>query len=242
MNMHRLLIFILLLVSSCQQNEVEIIKFENNYTNMNTNSNPNSNTTPALNFLALGDSYTIGESVEPTERWPFQLTEILKNAGYNYSQLKIIAQTGWTTNELKAAINAQNIQQKYDLVTLLIGVNDQFRGRDVESFRIEYIDVLNMAIALADGQPENVVVVSIPDWGVSPFGNSRDREKISNEINLFNSVKKEETINLNVEFIDITEISRKALNNDLYIASDNLHFSGAMYKLWAQEIFDKYFN
>ena len=134
-----------------------------------------------------------------------------------------------------------NIQEKYNLVTLLIGVNDQYRGRSVESFRTNYIKVLDKAIALANNNPNNVIVVSIPDWGVSPFAASRDRDKISQEIDLYNSVKNEETIKKQVRFINITAISRQALNNELYIADDNLHFSGAMYKLWADEILNKAF-
>jgi len=166
---------------------------------------------------------------------------LLRGSGYNYNDPRIVARTGWTTDELEAAIDDANIQEKYDLVTLLIGVNDQYRGRNVEDFRTQYIEVLNKAIALANNNPKNVIVVSIPDWGVSPFAENRDRDKISREIDLYNSVKKEETIKKQVRFIDITAISRRALNNNIYIASDNLHFSGAMYQLWANEILSKGF-
>jgi len=237
--MHRIFILMLVGLMSCGQNRSEYIAPFN--PNINTFANPNPNPAAKLSYLALGDSYTIGQSVEAYERWPVQLTGLLREAGYNYNDPRIIAQTGWTTDELETAIDEANIQENYDLVTLLIGVNDQYRGRNVEDFRTRYIEVLNKAIALANNNPNNVIVVSIPDWGVSPFGASKNRDKISQEIDLYNRVKKEETIKKGVQFINITTISRQALNNDMYIASDNLHFSGAMYQLWANEILSKGF-
>jgi lysophospholipase L1-like esterase len=209
-------------------------------TNTPTNSTPNNNTT--FSYLALGDSYTIGESVATSERWPVQLVELLKKQGINYNTPKIIAKTGWTTDELKAAIIAENNKEKYNLVTLLIGVNDQYRGRNVEEFRTYYNELLTMALEFTNYDAKKVIVVSIPDWGVSPFAVNRDREKISQEIDLYNSVKKEETLKRNIQFIDITSISRQALNNENYIASDGLHFSGAMYQLWAQKILNEAFK
>ena len=238
--MHRIFILMIVVLVSCEeQNRSEYI--EPLKPNTNNNINPNPNPEAEFNYLALGDSYTIGQSVAANERWPVQLTALLREAGYNYKDPRIIAQTGWTTDELEAAMDKENIQEKYDLVTLLIGVNDQYRGRNVESFRTNYVAVLNKAIALANNNPKNVIVVSIPDWGVSPYAKNRDRDKISQEIDLYNSVKREETIKKQVQFINITEISRLALNNNLYIASDNLHFSGAMYQLWAKEILNKGF-
>ncbi len=237
--MHRIFILMLVGLMSCEQNRSEYIAPLN--PNINTVVNPNPNPAAELRYLALGDSYTIGQSVDPSERWPVQLTALLRGSGYNYNDPRIVARTGWTTDELEAAIDEANIQENYDLVTLLIGVNDQYRGRNVEDFRTQYIEVLNKAIALANNNPKNVIVVSIPDWGVSPFAENSDRDKISREIDLYNSVKKEETIKKQVRFIDITAISRRALNNNIYIASDNLHFSGAMYQLWANEILSKGF-
>lgn len=237
--MHRIFILMLVVLVSCEQDRSEYIAPLN--PNIKTVVNPSPNPAAELRYLALGDSYTIGQSVDALERWPVQLTALLREAGYNYNDPRIIARTGWTTDQLETAIDEANIQEKYDLVTLLIGVNDQYRGRNVEDFRTQYIEVLNKAIALANNNTKNVIVVSIPDWGVSPFGASRDRDKISQEIDLYNSVKKEETIKKGVQFINITTISRQALNNDIYIASDNLHFSGAMYKLWVDEILSKGF-
>lgn len=237
--MHRIFILMLVVLVSCEQDRSEYIAPLNPM--INTVVNPSPNPAAELRYLALGDSYTIGQSVDASERWPVQLTVLLREAGYNYNDPRIIARTGWTTDELETAIDDANIQEEYDLVTLLIGVNDQYRGRNVEDFRTRYIEVLNKAIVLAKNDPKKVLVVSIPDWGVSPFAENRDRDKISQEIDLYNSVKREETIKKGVQFINITAISRQALNNDSYIASDNLHFSGAMYKLWVDEIISKGF-
>lgn len=191
---------------------------------------------PVLNYLALGDSYTIGESVTEKERFPVILVDTLNKLNFNYSKPKIIAKTGWTTDELKTAIVAENIEERFNLVTLLIGVNNQYRGRDVEEYRTEFIELLNMAIEFGDNNPKNVIVISIPDWGVSPFAANRNRTEISTEIDAFNLVKKEETIKKGVKFVNITPISRTALNNADMIASDGLHFSGKMHQLWVNEI------
>jgi lysophospholipase L1-like esterase len=240
------LFFLMVLVlCSCEQNkpdEVQQLNTEPSNTTTDTIMNQTPNTEAALTYLALGDSYTIGQSVPISDRYPVKLVELLKNKGLNYSAPKIIAQTGWTTDELKSAIIAQNVKEKYNLVTLLIGVNDQYRGREVEEFRIYFKELLEMALVFANYEPKKVLVISIPDWGVSPYAVSRDRTKISQEIDLYNRVKKEETEKRGIEFIDITQISRQALNNELYIASDQLHFSGAMYQLWANKILSQAFN
>ena len=191
-------------------------------------------------YLALGDSYTIGESVPVSDRFPVILVNDLNDKGYNFQEPKIVAKTGWTTDELKAAILKENLSENYDLVTLLIGVNNQYRGRDVENFRLEFADLLQMAIGFANDQPEKVVVVSIPDWGVSPFASGRDQEKIAEEIDLYNKVKKEETLKRNVTFVDITGISRSGLGIPDYFAKDGLHFSGKMHQLWVNEIMSQY--
>ncbi len=209
---------------------------ESNNSDPNENEVPEDNQDDELNYLALGDSYTIGESVEEFERWPMQLVQLLNKSGHNYSNPKIIAATGWTTAELDAAIIKEDIQEEFNLVTLLIGVNNQFRGRSLDEFRLEFAELLNKAIEFGLNNPENVIVVSIPDWGVTPLGQAFDTKKISREIGLFNDVIREETTKRNIKFIDITDISRKALDNPIYVAHDGLHFSGAMYKLWAEEI------
>lgn len=192
-------------------------------------------------YLALGDSYTIGQSVAVEDRFPEILVRKLSDLGFHYEGPRIIAKTGWTSDELAAAIEKENIQDTFDLVTLLIGVNNQYRGRDVENFRLEFIDLLERSIAFAGGNTENVIVVSIPDWGVSPFAEGRDREKIAQEIDQFNAVKKEETLKKEVNFVDITPISRTALGNPDYFALDGLHFSGLMHERWVDKIIENCF-
>lgn len=187
--------------------------------------------------LALGDSYTIGESVNQDERWPVQLTETLRLKGIKIADPEIVARTGWTTDELDAGIRAYNFERPgYDLVSLQIGVNNQYRGRDTDNFRLELRSLIETAIGLAKGNRRSVLIISIPDWGTTPFAADRDRVKIAAEIDLFNSINREESLRYGVRYIDITEISRKALSDPLLIANDGLHPSGSMYSLWIEEI------
>jgi lysophospholipase L1-like esterase len=144
-------------------------------------------------YLALGDSYTIGESVEEYERFPVQLSARLKKEGIDIPNPLIIAKTGWTTDELMTAINEKNVRDTFDIVTLLIGVNNQYRSRSSEQFRGEFKQLLDIAINYAGGNKNHVFVLSIPDWGVTPFAEGRDRNKIAKEIDEYNKVKKEET-------------------------------------------------
>lgn len=206
---------------------------ESSSQNINSQSN---NMTNGLSYLALGDSYTIGESVAESERWPVQLSKILTKSGLEVASPQIIARTGWTTDELKAKIVSEKITKTYDLVSLLIGVNNQYRGRSVEQFRTEFIDLLETAIKFAGNKPEHVFVVSIPDWGVTPFGGKGQNKSISEQIDLFNKVKKEETEKKGILFIDITPISRQAINDVSLIAEDGLHPSGKMYQQWVEII------
>jgi lysophospholipase L1-like esterase len=192
--------------------------------------------TNGLSYLALGDSYTIGESVNEDQRWPMQLAKSLTSNGIAVSPPQIIAKTGWTTDELKAKIISENITKKYDLVSLLIGVNNQYRGRSVKEFRKEYIDLLETAIEFSGNKPDRVFVVSIPDWGVTPFGSNSPKKSISEQIDLFNAVKKEETEKRGILFLDITPISRQAIKDPSLIAEDGLHPSGKMYQLWTEKI------
>lgn len=195
-----------------------------------------------IKYLALGDSYTIGQSVSEKMRFPVLLVNALKEKDYDISPARIIAKTGWTTDELKQAIIDSTIKETYDIVSLLIGVNNQYRGRDIEEFRQQFIELLNLSIAFAGNDPKKVFVVSIPDWSVSPFAKDRDLKKIAMEIDQFNAVKREETEKRKVCFVDITDISRLAENKADYIASDGLHFSGKMHKLWVKEIIKTYFD
>ena len=197
---------------------------------------------PAIRFLALGDSYTIGESVDESDRWPNQLAAMLESCpqfmissvGHEVDiEVTIIARTGWTTSELWEGIRAREVDPPYDLVSLLIGVNNQYRGYDIDEYREQFIFLLNKAIEYADGVANRVLVLSIPDWGVTPFAGSRDRKKIATEINIFNSVNREETEKAGAQYVDITPISRKAINDSSLIADDGLHPSGKMYAEWS---------
>jgi lysophospholipase L1-like esterase len=210
--------------------------------NPDINESENRDSLVVHNYLALGDSYTIGEGVNEEERWPVQLVKHLALQKYLVNEPVILANAGWTTANLNAAIYSEDITDTFDIVTILIGVNNQYQGGSIVKFQNQFSELLSKAIIFAKNKPENVIVVSIPDWGVSPFGNSVVRGKISKEIDAFNTVKKEETLKMNAKFVDITPISRLALNNSEFIASDSLHFSGEMYKLWVEEIIRKCFR
>lgn len=190
-------------------------------------------TTP-IRFLALGDSYTIGEAVPESERWPVQLAALLRASGVQVAEPQIIAKTGWTTDELSAGIDRVDPQGPFEVVSLLIGVNNQYRGRNLDEYRAEFVALLNRAVNFAGGQPQRVLVLSIPDWGVTPFANPTERERIAKEIDAFNAVNAEEAARLGTRYVDVTPISRRAADEPNLIASDGLHPSGAMYTEWAQ--------
>jgi lysophospholipase L1-like esterase len=180
-------------------------------------------------YLALGDSYTIGESVPAAERFPVQLAQKL-----GIPEPQIIARTGWTTDELDAAIDAANPQGPFDLVTLLIGVNNQYRGRSADEYRTQFAGLLNRAIGFAGGDAKKVIVVSIPDWGVTPFAEGRDRAKIAREIDQFNAINREEAARAGAKWVDITPISRGS--DPALVAGDGLHPSGKQYADWMKAI------
>ena len=186
-------------------------------------------------LLALGDSYTIGQSVGEKDRWPEQLARSLEDHGL-LLQLSIIAQTGWTTDELSSAMQAASFTPPYDLVSLLIGVNNQFRGYPITDFEKEFRGLLELAIILAGDQPAHVLVISIPDWAYTPFAPPQSREQISMEIDQHNRIIKEISGELGANFIDITPISRMALDNSSLLAADSLHPSAEMYGLWVAQI------
>lgn len=190
----------------------------------------------SLSYIALGDSYTIGEKVEKNQRWPMQLVDSLQNRGFKISDPKIIAKTGWTTDELQNGISKEKLNPTYDLVSLLIGVNNQYRGYDIEQFRKEFTELLEQSISLAGGNRESVFVVSIPDYGVTPFGQQKNPEKIAQEIKKYNRISREISKSHNVTFINITPISKKAKNDSSLVARDGLHPSGKMYSLWVEKI------
>lgn len=180
-------------------------------------------------YLALGDSYTIGESVDAAERFPVQLARTL-----NIAEPQVIAKTGWTTDELNAAIDEADPQGPFDLVTLLIGVNNQYRGRSADEYRTQFTALLQRAIGFAGGDATKVIVVSIPDWGVTPFAEGRDRAKIAREIDQFNAINREEASRAGAKWVDITPISRR--NDPALVAGDGLHPSGKQYTEWVRVI------
>ncbi len=189
-----------------------------------------------LRYLALGDSYTIGESVETADRWPVRLAALLRERGTGGAEPEIVARTGWTVRELSRGIDAAAPRGPYGLVTLLIGVNDQFRGGDPETYRSDFAAMLRRAIGFAGGRADRVVVLSIPDWSVTPFAvqSGRDRGRIAAEIDHFNRINREETARAGSRYVDVTPVSRKAGADRSLIALDGLHPSGALYAEWAR--------
>jgi lysophospholipase L1-like esterase len=189
-----------------------------------------------MRFLALGDSYTIGEGVAPLERWPLQLSHLLQEQGVEQVDTTIVAQTGWTTAELQAGLEAAHPTGDFDLVTLLIGVNNQYRGLSRSAYRQEFVSLLRQAISLAGNRPSHVIVLSIPDWGTTPFADGRNRRAIGDEIDAFNAVNRQESSRHGANYVDVTEISRQARQDSSLITGDGLHPSGKMYAQWAEKL------
>lgn len=191
-----------------------------------------------LRFLAVGDSYTIGESVSAEDRWPEQLVHALRRAGTPMADPSLVATTGWTTDELATGIETAAPEGLFDLVSLMIGVNDQYRGRTVETFRGGFLELLGRATRFADDRPSRVIVVSIPDWGVTPFARAekRDPAAVAREIDAFNDVIREEARTATCRIVDITDISRRAADDPGLIADDGLHPSALMYRMWTERL------
>jgi lysophospholipase L1-like esterase len=187
-----------------------------------------------VRYLALGDSYTIGASVAPAERWPVQLAAQLRANGLIVAEPLIIARTGWTTDELMAGIERQQPQGPFDLVSLLIGVNDQYRGRSDDEYRRQLRQLLHTAIAYAGGHPMHVIVLSIPDWSVTPFAAGQQRSAIATAIDHFNAINRQETAQAGARYVDVTPVSRQALQDASLLATDGLHPSGKMYTQWVE--------
>lgn len=189
-------------------------------------------------FLALGDSYTIGEGVAAEDRWPVQLARHLRAEGVAIGDPEIVATTGWTTDELSSAMDKASFAPPYALVTLLIGVNNQYRGRGIANYRKEFAALLSRAIALAGEHAEHVIVVSIPDWGVTGFARrqGRDPHRIGIEIDAFNATAREIAHDRGCAFVDVTGLSRKAGDADDMLVADRLHPSAAQYAMWTEAI------
>lgn len=186
----------------------------------------------AKNYLALGDSYTIGEAVTMHQNFPHQLVKSLADQDIFFDAPLIVAQTGWTTNELMDAINQKAIKSTFDLVTLLIGVNNQYRGLAINEYEKQFEELLNQAIIFAGGSKDHVIVLSIPDWGVTPFAVDRDKNNISKEIDAFNDINKKISDNHQVHYVDITPESRLAGADNSLLAGDGLHPSAKEYSRW----------
>lgn len=192
-------------------------------------------------FLALGDSYTIGEGVPEGLRWPALLVQAMRDRGIAIASPQYVAKTGWTTDELSAAIDEQQgkgaLRTRYDLVSLQIGVNDQYRGRPAGDFTANFKTLLDRAIAFAGGRPEQVVVLSIPDWGTTPFARTsgRDREHIAAQLDDYNRVAEAISRDSGVTWVDVTAVTRDPATREL-LADDGLHPSGEMYQLWAKRV------
>lgn len=189
-----------------------------------------------ISYLVLGDSYTIGEQILLAESFPYQVVQILRSKGIEIYAPEIIAKTGWTTDELSVAIERTTFLKQYDLVSLLIGVNNQYRGRSADEYQKEFEGLLKKAICFAGNDPAKVFVLSIPDWGTTPFAEGRDRNSIAQEIDAYNEACKNSTEKYGSHFIEITRSQRK--DNDMpgMLAADGLHPSGKEYAKWADKL------
>jgi lysophospholipase L1-like esterase len=194
-------------------------------------------TAQSRTYLALGDSYTIGQSVPATDRYPVQTVKYLSEQRIKFESPEIIAQTGWTTANLLSAIaSSPPLKSQYDMVTLLIGVNNQYQFGTQQEYADQFLTLLNLAIKYAGNNKQRVIVLSIPDYSVTPFANGRDKKYIATQIDSFNLINKAITARAGVGYLDVTGFSRLAANNPSLIASDGLHFSGEEYKVWAEAL------
>lgn len=187
-------------------------------------------------LLALGDSYTIGEGVALQYSFPYQSVSLLRKAGYGFYAPEIIAKTGWTTGELEAAMNDHTFLPKYDFVSLLIGVNNQYRGRAIIEYKDQFEHLLKRSIALAGGKAEHVIVLSIPDYSVTPFAQDSDTEKIGREIDEYNTLNRALSVQFKVQYLDVTGLSRTAKGKAEAVVADGLHPSEKEYGKWAKEV------
>lgn len=185
-------------------------------------------------FLALGDSYTIGEGVDQEVSWPFQLRRALKQKKVELAPPVVLARTGWTTEELESAIEEADLQGPFDLVTLMVGVNDQYRGYEVERFEIGFQRLLHQACGFSSRGAAGVLVLSIPDWGVTPFAMDRDLHKIAHEIDTFNRSAARRCESQQVTWVDVTSCSRAVGSQPHMLVADQLHPSRHQYEEWVE--------
>ncbi len=194
--------------------------------------------TARVSYLALGNSYTIGESVPESERWPLQLANRLSDETFVVEPLRIVARTGWTTQQLLDGIEQADLRASYDVVSLLIGVNNQYQGLDIGIYHTQFDSLLRKSIDFARGREEKVFVLSIPNYGVTPFAEGRDTARIRREIARYNAVADSICQDYGVRFFNITPISQRAEDDPSLVASDGLHPSGRQYRLWVEKILD----
>ncbi|MBC6994318.1 SGNH/GDSL hydrolase family protein [Neolewinella lacunae] len=226
--MPTLLSVFLFFIFACQDDDAMLM------TPANPDPMPTDSVVAEITYLALGDSYTIGTSVAAEDRWPVQLSAALAQRGIRVTDQRIVATNGWTTRNLLNGIASADLAPTYDLVSLLIGVNNQFQGRSLSEYRTEFTELLDIAIQRAGGDTSGVFVVSIPDYAFTPFGNGR--EDISNGVANFNAAAKAITESYGIPFYNITPISQEGLANPSLVATDNLHPSGEQYTRWVEEV------
>lgn len=194
--------------------------------------------TKSFKYLALGDSYTIGTAIGETNAYPYLLKDSLEsNDTINQVEIQVIATNGWTTADLKSGIDLDQPDYDFDMVSLLIGVNNQYQGKDKAQYRIEFIELLLQSISFAKGNKERVFVLSIPDWGATPAAAPSSKPQIAADIDDFNTINKTVSDSLGVQYLDITAVSRTALSKPELVAKDGLHFSSVMHQLWLDAIY-----
>lgn len=189
-----------------------------------------------IQYLALGDSYTIGEQVPQNQSFPFQFRDLISRQDTSLPDPVVVAKTGWTSDELAMALQETPLSGPFSLVSLLIGVNDQYRGRTLESYLENLSSLISSAIALAGGDPNRVYLLSIPDWGTTPFAEGKDHEQIARQIDLFNQKKKERAAAAGTHFLDITDSTRAHGSRREYLVEDGLHPNGKEYAIWAARL------
>ena len=187
----------------------------------------------AYTYLALGDSYTIGEKVPSEENFPNQVVSILRKKEFDFATPRVVAKTGWTTDELQLGINKSKLETRYDFVSLLVGVNNQYRGREASDYKQEFESLLQQALKFAGNNPKRLIVLSIPDWSITSFAEGKDRQMIALQIDEYNKINKQVADKYRVHYINITLRTRQAAANIELLAEDCLHPSGKEYKKWA---------